>query len=128
MYEKVTSITLQKALIAACRRVDPRVAMMVRRSIIRVNDDIARDLVASLDTYMMAMLDETIEIHRQWPADWWQAFKERWLPAWAKRRWPVQYEQIDISERRYKAVCPHIEAPDPKECMVFFYEHAKRGA
>ncbi len=27
-----------------------------------------------------------------YPADWWQAFKERWFPKWAKRRWPVEYE------------------------------------
>lgn len=25
------------------------------------------------------------------PADWWEAVKERWAPAWALRRWPVRY-------------------------------------
>jgi hypothetical protein len=24
------------------------------------------------------------------PDDWWQAVKDRWFPAWAKRRWPVR--------------------------------------
>ena len=24
------------------------------------------------------------------PTDWWQAFKERWFPRWALKRWPVQ--------------------------------------
>ena len=23
------------------------------------------------------------------PRDWWEAFKERWFPKWALRRWPV---------------------------------------
>ena len=27
------------------------------------------------------------------PADWWQAVKERWFPAWALRRWPVKYQR-----------------------------------
>lgn len=58
------------------------------------------------------------EVQRQecrWPADWWQAFKERWLPAWAKRRWPVRYHietmvarelypQVALPLDRYKAV------------------------
>jgi len=42
------------------------------------------------------------EVQRQeceWPRDWWQAFKERWYPAWAKRRWPVEYERYVITAR-----------------------------
>lgn len=31
-----------------------------------------------------------------YPADWWQAFKERWFPAWVKRRWPVKYTRYTI--------------------------------
>jgi hypothetical protein len=32
------------------------------------------------------------------PADWWQAVKERWAPAWALRRWPVKMrtEIVDV--------------------------------
>jgi hypothetical protein len=32
-----------------------------------------------------------------YPADWWQAFKERWFPAWAKARWPVAFKTTLIS-------------------------------
>ena len=35
----------------------------------------------------------------QWPRDWWQAFKERWYPEWAKARWPVQYKHCVITAR-----------------------------
>ena len=46
----------------------------------------------------------------QWPADWWQAFKERWFPLWAKARWPVQYERrvVDVMEiyPTYKPALP----------------------
>lgn len=29
-----------------------------------------------------------------YPADWWQAFKFRWFPEWALRRWPVKRHHI----------------------------------
>jgi len=34
----------------------------------------------------------------RWPATWRDAFKERWFPAWAKRRWPVRYRKVSIDE------------------------------
>ena len=42
------------------------------------------------------------EVERQecrWPTDWWQAFKERWFPAWAKKRWPAKYHTCVITAR-----------------------------
>lgn len=33
----------------------------------------------------------------KWPADWWEAVKERWFPVWAKARWPVRYSQLDTT-------------------------------
>jgi hypothetical protein len=30
-----------------------------------------------------------------YPSDWWQAFKERWFPPWAKKRWHVEYRHFD---------------------------------
>ncbi len=36
---------------------------------------------------------ETIE----YPADWWQAIKARWLPGWAKRRWPLRMRHYEIN-------------------------------
>lgn len=37
---------------------------------------------------------ETIDEQEiRYPADWWQAVKQRWFPEWALRRWPV-VEQV----------------------------------
>ncbi len=35
-----------------------------------------------------------------YPADWKQAFKERWYPEWAKDKWPVRYttKTFDVRE------------------------------
>lgn len=30
------------------------------------------------------------------PASWWQAVKARWLPGWAKRRWPVRVQTVKL--------------------------------
>jgi hypothetical protein len=29
--------------------------------------------------------------HVKYPANWWEAVKERFAPAWALKRWPVRY-------------------------------------
>lgn len=42
------------------------------------------------------------------PEDWWQAFKERWLPARLQRRWPVKYKKFDI-----KRLYPDMVLPAP---------------
>jgi hypothetical protein len=40
----------------------------------------------------------------RYPADWWEAVKDRWFPRWAKRRWPVRWAKV--AQKRY---CPHID-------------------
>jgi hypothetical protein len=34
----------------------------------------------------------------KYPLDWWEAFKGRWFPVWALRRWPVRFNtwKLDI--------------------------------
>lgn len=42
-----------------------------------------------------------------YPADWWQAFKDRWFPRWAKGRWPVRQTRINVVD-----VYPSIPIPE----------------
>jgi hypothetical protein len=35
---------------------------------------------------------------QRWPADWREAVKERWAPAWALKRWPVRYNTLSLGE------------------------------
>lgn len=71
-------------------------------------DEHARAMVLTLDAEMPAVLDERLVINRKWPADWWQALKERWFPGWLLRWFPVEYESIYVNRPFFKAVCPHI--------------------
>lgn len=46
------------------------------------------------------------------PRDWWQAFKERWAPQWALRRWPVIYTVHKITAHM---LYPNLKIQLPKE-------------
>jgi len=42
----------------------------------------------------------------KYPSNWWQAFKERWLPKWLRRRFPVEYTTLAVE---YKL--PELDVP-----------------
>lgn len=69
-----------------------------------------RAMMIDFVTFRHGVLDKKISVHRKWPANWWEAVKERWAPRWCKRRWPVQYERVDVEENAFKSVCPHVPA------------------
>ena len=50
-----------------------------------------------LKSYMQLAGQRFEPVHVEYPADWWQAFKARWLPTWALGRWPVRYHAISWS-------------------------------
>jgi hypothetical protein len=31
-----------------------------------------------------------------WPADWWEAVKDRWAPTWFRQRYPVRYTRFTV--------------------------------
>ena len=52
-------------------------------------------MVVRLRKYVWSerLADETV----RWPATWWDAFKDRWFPRWALRRWPVRWKHADFT-------------------------------
>ena len=45
----------------------------------------------------------------KYPRDWWQAFKQRWFPEWALKRWPVMNTTLHISAAiLYPGIVPSI--------------------
>ena len=89
------------------------VQALLRMEVRSYEDHLLMGVVHDFTVYLAAMPKERIEVHKRWPKDWWQAFRERWLPQWWLRRWPVEYEQVDIDQQIYLAVCPHVDA-DPQ--------------
>lgn len=57
-------------------------------------DHIMGGLALRLERFVWATkIGEELE---SWPADWWEAVKERWFPTWALHRWPVRYRHLSL--------------------------------
>jgi len=80
------------------------------------------NVMISLSSYIIGLEDHEIKIHERWPADWWQAFRERWFPSWILARFPVKYVVIDIEQKIYRAVCPHVDCPGESIHFQWFGE------
>lgn len=63
------------------------------------------------------------ELGEHVPEDWWQAFKERWFPKWALRRWPARQRFIEKKvTHKVIRVCPHLTLPpNRREHAIFLY-------
>jgi hypothetical protein len=48
--------------------------------------------------HLAAVFKAYVPVHEialaRWPKTWWDAFKERWFPNWAKAKWPPQWERF----------------------------------
>lgn len=66
---------------------------------------------------MQADASKYVSDEVKWPADWRQALKERFAPAWFLRRWPVKYAKKRI-EHTLEA---HIVVPDVLVDRDVFY-------
>ncbi len=110
---EVQRLVAERLYITASQCVPQHELLIRRAGITEIIDQSMRELVYQLDTYVHGMVKERIVVHRKWPKTWWDAFKARWFPHWAKRRWPVEWERVDIDERIFLAICPHIQ-DDPQ--------------
>lgn len=54
-------------------------------------------------------------IEIQYPANWWQHFKKRWFPEWAKKRWTVVYEKTRVN---VYAIYPDIAFPRERHNII----------
>jgi len=61
--------------------------------------DVIEMLEARMERYAMRAL---LPCHKvatlTCPADWWSAFKARWFPAWARRRWPSRVTVVELQD------------------------------
>ena len=74
---------------------------------LNVSREIADLMVMELAAFLAGKKVNTIHVDIEYPADWWQAFKERWFPQWMINRWPIKYKRVYINENQY-AICPHL--------------------
>ena len=60
-------------------------------------------------------------LNYKYPRDWWQAFKLRWFPQWALKRWPAEFTKIKVD---VKTLYPklNISLPDNHH-VVYLQDH-----
>jgi len=101
----VRSVLLEHFKLSALHPLHPR----VRTALNGINWDLlereAGRLLLRLDAYVWSqkLQDETVTLSVNFPATWWEAFKKRFFPAWALRRWPVQMATVE-QEHRFRTV------------------------
>ncbi len=67
----------------------------------------ARDMITVrvVQTILGQRLDEQVV---RYPSDWWQGFKQRFFPRWARRRWPIHHTVVHM---RLWAMYPKMQLP-----------------
>lgn len=96
---KMRTIELGVEKITAQRRIN---LSDVRASVIADQDPTI--LVQQLEARVVG---RTIDRVVEYPADWKEAFKERWFPKWLLQKFPVKYEVYDV-----KVLYPSIHIPE----------------
>ena len=99
------------AVVALSSRFDVPRATLEHLIIGRIEDWVADRIIYTLRTYILGAGEEKVECYERWPTDWLEAFKERWAPRWALKRWPVRYAEHQINRTFYRRMCPHVSIP-----------------
>ena len=99
---------IDKAIGAGTTNVDVLLRPIVLNAIFRVKTCIAGN--------------DLKEITHKYPANWKEAFKERWFPQWMKNIWPVEYTKVTLSAAE---LYPKISLP--KESHIIRLEKRING-
>lgn len=64
-----------------------------------------------------------------YPATWWQAFKQRFFPRWARKRWPVQLTTVtrDPVTVEAEALFPELEPVRGQRSMRIVFTAQRKG-
>ncbi|HEY3499508.1 MAG TPA: hypothetical protein VGK73_32685 [Polyangiaceae bacterium] len=63
-----------------------------------------------------------------YPLDWWQAFKGRWFPQWALKRWPVRNKTVGGEEKTIEvyAIFPELQPVKERTKTLVWYGWRER--
>ena len=81
-------------------------------------NDILDGLVVKLTARITSQELDCIMV--EYPMNWWEAFKERWFPAWVKARWPVTWLVRTVTSY---GLYPKVAMPH--QCSTIYIQHAQ---
>ncbi len=112
-------VLLEKVRFSCRRYVDIRVLEDVKLEAFM--DGIAQQMVAQLVASILGKCEDHEESQPLViPADWWQAVRERWLPSWWLKRYPVKTKRLMLVKKTtYWRICPHVNIPTRERHLEF---------
>jgi hypothetical protein len=78
-----------------------------------VSDHLADRMVVGFHTYIASLQLDEIKV--TYPINWYEAFKERWFPAWLLKKYPVIYKNVKLEA---KALYPNVIIPRQDRIVV----------
>lgn len=112
MSDDLTRSVILERLDWAAKRYLPQ-TLLDHITVERIPDLIGGGLIYMLRASIWAQrLDEQVV---RYPADWWQAFKQRFFPYWARQRWPVRET---VKAMRLYAWYPDLMIPSQRSQYV----------
>ena len=87
--------TMEMLRVAVARSIDSRGFCLDPEFRTFVANEITGEMVIELCAKIAG--DKTEPQSVRWPLDWVQALKARWLPDWARKRWPIRYATLVFS-------------------------------
>lgn len=119
----VDIVELRRRDYAARVAIDERELDVCRRGTVReMRDHANRRLVQELRVAIFGKDHPGKHVIR-FPADWWQAVKDRFAPAWFRDRWPVRFTEVTAS---LAELYPHVKPCLTNESPVMrFHVHRR---
>lgn len=86
-------------------------------------DKMTRDLIFGLRSFVLdghKVKHETKAIYT--PSTPWEFFKQKYMPDWFLRRWPVRFvaSQTVVVEHHNHYMCPHLSVPSDKPHHIYW--------
>lgn len=82
------AVILQRELLEICHQVLPEMARNIEAHMWL--EPFGRHMCLQLRQTVYGRAEPSQVEVATYPADWWEAVKQRWAPLWATRRWPVR--------------------------------------
>lgn len=94
----------------------------------RYPGEVLGHVAIKLKSHVLGQERDCKSVSVSYPSTWWDAFKERWFPLWAKRRWPVKRTTETLKATLWETY-PHCQRIFPEMGESVFLEtfDLKRG-
>ena len=89
MKENVEIVAMEQLRIGCAQELSDNFDREVQVSVLR--QTLCDNITAYFKTFVWVESKNIQEKEVKYPADWWQALKEKWFPKWLLEKYPVEY-------------------------------------